>query len=208
MKSFEHHNARSIREAVKLLNQYEGKARIIAGGTDLLDALRNKVFAEYPPAVINIKTINSLDYIRTDKTGLKIGALARLADIAGSPVVREEYKLIAEVSHSVATPLVRNMATIGGNLAQDVRCWFIDTLVTSAGPWSVYARAAGFAALWQETIGIIRYSALHLSPNLLEGVSPLPVPVSLPIPGRVLRVASLWVRQTSRLGSWHWTPGS
>ena len=124
MKRFEHHNARSIREAVKLLNDYEGKAKVIAGGTDLLGALKDRVFPEYPDAVINIKTIEGLDYIRNDKKGLTIGALARLADIVKSPVVKEEYKLLAEAVHSVATPLIRNMATIGGNLAQDVRCWF------------------------------------------------------------------------------------
>ncbi len=124
MRWFEHHNARSIREAVKLLNNYEGKARVIAGGTDLLGALKDEVFPEYPDAVINIKTINGLDYIRNDKKSITIGALARLADIVKFPAVTEDYKLLAEAVHSVATPLVRNMATIGGNLAQEVRCWF------------------------------------------------------------------------------------
>ena len=124
MKRFEHHNARSIREAVKLLNNYEGKAKVNAGGTDLFGAMRDEVLPEYPDAVINIKTIEGLDYIRNDKKGLRIGALTRLADIVKSPVVKEDYKLLAEAAHSVATPHVRNMATIGGNLAQDVRCWF------------------------------------------------------------------------------------
>ena len=78
----------------------------------------------YPEAVINIKTINGMDYIKKDKKGLKIGALTLLADIAASPVVKEEYKLLAEAVHSVATPHIRNMATLGGNLAQDVRCWY------------------------------------------------------------------------------------
>jgi xanthine dehydrogenase YagS FAD-binding subunit len=124
MKWFEHHNARSIEEAVELLNDYEGKAKVNAGGTDLLGALRDRVFSEYPAAVINIKTIDGLDNIRNDEKGLTIGALAGLADIARSPVVKEEYKLLAEAVSSVATPHIRNMATIGGNLAQDVRCWF------------------------------------------------------------------------------------
>jgi xanthine dehydrogenase YagS FAD-binding subunit len=124
MKWFEHHNARSIGEAVKLLNDYQGKAKVIAGGTDLLGALRDEAVPEYPAAVINIKTIGGLHYIRNDKTGLKIGALAKLADIVKSPVVQNEYKLLSEAVSSVATPHIRNMATIGGNLAQDVRCWF------------------------------------------------------------------------------------
>jgi len=124
MRPFEHHNARSIRGAVKLLNNYEGKAKIIAGGTDLLGALKDEVLSEYPGALINIKTIEDLDYISNDKKGLRIGALTTLADIVKSPVVKEDYKLLTDAAHSVATPLVRNMATIGGNLAQDVRCWF------------------------------------------------------------------------------------
>jgi len=124
MRQFEHHNVRSIKEAVKLLTHYEGRAKIIAGGTDLLGALKDEVFSEYPDALINIKTIEGLDYIKNDKKGLRIGALAGLTDIVKSSVVKEDYKLLADAAHSVATPLIRNMATIGGNLAQDLRCWF------------------------------------------------------------------------------------
>jgi NADPH-dependent glutamate synthase beta subunit-like oxidoreductase/CO/xanthine dehydrogenase FAD-binding subunit len=124
MKPFTHHNARSVREASRLLRTYNGNAKVNAGGTDLLGSMRNKTIPAYPEAVINIKTIEGLDYINKDSKGLKIGALARLADIARSPDVKEEYGLLAEAVHSVATPHVRNMATIGGNLAQDVRCWY------------------------------------------------------------------------------------
>lgn len=124
MKPFEHYNAQSIKEASELLKEYNGKAKANAGGTDLLGAMRDKCLAEYPEAVINIKTVEGLDFIKKDKAGLKIGALAKLADIAASPEVAEEYKLLAEAVCSVATPHIRNMATIGGNLAQDVRCWY------------------------------------------------------------------------------------
>lgn len=124
MKPFTHHNARSVREASRLLRAYNGNAKVNAGGTDLLGAMRNKTIPAYPEAVINIKTIEGFDYINKDARGLKIGALAKLADIARSPDVKEEYGLLAQAVHSVATPHVRNMATIGGNLAQDVRCWY------------------------------------------------------------------------------------
>jgi xanthine dehydrogenase YagS FAD-binding subunit len=124
MKWFEHHNARSIGEAVEFLKDYKGKAKVIAGGTDLLGALKDEVVPEYPEAVINIKTIDGLDYIRNDEKVLTIGALARLVDIVKSPEVNEDFKLLAEAANSVASPQIRNMATIGGNLAQDVRCWF------------------------------------------------------------------------------------
>ncbi len=146
MRQFEHHNARSIREAVKLLNNYEGKAKVIAGGTDLLGALKDDVFAEYPDALINIKTIEGIDYIRNDKKGLRIGALTRLTDIVKSPVVREDYKLLVDSARSVATPLVRNMATIGGNLAQDVRCWFYRYPRQIGGPIACLRKGGNFCS--------------------------------------------------------------
>ena len=117
MKRFAHHNARSIKEAGKLLAEYEGKAKANAGGTDLLGVLRDGCLTEYPQAVVNLKTIKGLEYIKKERKGLKIGALTKLADIAGSPEVKETYPLLAEAAHAVASPHIRNMATLGGNLA-------------------------------------------------------------------------------------------
>jgi NADPH-dependent glutamate synthase beta subunit-like oxidoreductase len=124
MKSFTHHDARSINEAIRLLAAYKGKAKLNAGGTDLLGVLKGRSLPDYPEAIINIKGITGLDYIKEDETGLKIGALAKLSEIVNSPKVRRTYRALAEAAKSVATPLVRNMCTIGGNLAQDVRCWY------------------------------------------------------------------------------------
>jgi len=124
MKSFTHHNVRSIREATRLLKKYKGKAKVSAGGTDLIGALKEKSLPEYPEAIINIKTIDGLSYVKEDEKGLKIGALTKLSEIADSSVIKEKYHLLSEAAKSVATPQVRNMCTIGGNLAQDVRCWY------------------------------------------------------------------------------------
>jgi len=124
MKSFHHVNVKTTREAVKLLSKHEGKAKLLAGGTDLLGSLKDKILPDYPEAIINIKTIPGLDYIKEDAKGLKIGALAKLADIAKSPLVKEKYKLLAEAAEAVATPQIRNMGTIGGNICQDLRCWY------------------------------------------------------------------------------------
>ena len=74
MKPFAHHNARSIDEAVQLLKEYEGKAKLNAGGTDLLRLLKGGVLPDYPAAIINIKTIVGLDAIQEDKTGLSMNA--------------------------------------------------------------------------------------------------------------------------------------
>jgi NADPH-dependent glutamate synthase beta subunit-like oxidoreductase/CO/xanthine dehydrogenase FAD-binding subunit len=122
MKPFEHIDAKTVDEAVRLLQEYESK--LIAGGTDLLGVLKDRVLPTYPELLVNIKSIPGLDRIEQDEGGLKIGALAKLADIAASPLVKEEYPLLAEAARSAATPQVRNMGTIGGNLAQDTRCWY------------------------------------------------------------------------------------
>ena len=124
MKPFTHHNARSIDEAITLLTQYKGRAKLNAGGTDLLGVLKERNLPEYPEAIINIKTITGLNYIKEDETGLKIGALTKLSDLTKSPFLRDHYPALAEAARSVATPQVRNAATIGGNLCQDVRCWY------------------------------------------------------------------------------------
>ncbi len=124
MKTFRHVDATTAPGASKLLKSYDGKARVMAGGTDLLGSLKDKILPQYPEAVINLKTITGMDYIRQDGKTLKIGAMAGLADIAASAAVREKYPMLAEAAAAVATPQVRNMATIGGNLCQDVRCWY------------------------------------------------------------------------------------
>jgi len=122
MKPFKHKDAKTVREAVKL--QSKGKTKLIAGGTDLLGILKDEILPEYPETIINIKAIPNLDYIKEDARGLKIGALTKLEDIAGSPIVREKYKILVEAAEAVATPHIRTMGTLGGNLCQDVRCWY------------------------------------------------------------------------------------
>jgi NADPH-dependent glutamate synthase beta subunit-like oxidoreductase/CO/xanthine dehydrogenase FAD-binding subunit len=122
MKCFAHVNAKDIDDAAAILRS--GKARAIAGGTDLLGALKDKILPEYPETVVNLKTIEGLDSIVESSEGLKIGALTKLKDIADSSLIKEKYKSLAEAAYSVASPLIRNQATIGGNICQDVRCWY------------------------------------------------------------------------------------
>lgn len=124
MRSFDHLQARTVQEAVALLSQFRGKARLIAGGTDLLGALKDEILPEYPQALIDIKTLPGMEAIRLEAGVLTIGALARLRDISASPLVRERFGVLAEAALSVASPQIRNAATLGGNLCQDVRCWY------------------------------------------------------------------------------------
>jgi NADPH-dependent glutamate synthase beta subunit-like oxidoreductase len=124
MKSFQHYNARSLKQAAALLSKCKGKARLNAGGTDLLGDLKDGCLSEYPEAVINIKTIPNLDYIKAGSRGLRIGALAKLADVVKSPVIQQDYSIFADAARTIASPNIRNIATVGGNLAQDIRCWY------------------------------------------------------------------------------------
>jgi xanthine dehydrogenase YagS FAD-binding subunit len=124
MRPFTHVNAQSVKEVCKLLAEYDGKAVLNAGGTDLLGTLKGENLFEYPEAVINIKTISGLEKIVESKGMLRIGALAKLSALANSALLSERYPALAEAARSVATPQIRNAATIGGNLCQDVRCWY------------------------------------------------------------------------------------
>lgn len=122
MKKFTHINATTIEEAVSSLQQ--GKAEVIAGGTDLLGMLKGFVSPASPDVLVNIKTIPAIDYIKEEAGVLKIGALARLTNIYKSAIVQAKYATLAEAAHKVATPELRNVGTIGGNICQKVRCWY------------------------------------------------------------------------------------
>lgn len=123
MKYFRHFDAGTLEEASELLHQAINAAAI-AGGTDLLDVLKGRILPVYPDVVVNLKTIRGMDYIREDQGAVKIGAMTKLKDIAESPVVNNKLPMLSQAAVSVATPLIRNMGTIGGNICQDVRCWY------------------------------------------------------------------------------------
>jgi xanthine dehydrogenase YagS FAD-binding subunit len=122
MKAFNHTNAKTLAEAQTALAG--GKTTLIAGGTDLIGMLKDNVLPTYPETLINIKTVPNLDYIKEEGGMLKIGATTRLADIAGNPAINRKYTALAQAAGRVATPHVRDMGTIGGNLAQLHRCWY------------------------------------------------------------------------------------
>jgi NADPH-dependent glutamate synthase beta subunit-like oxidoreductase/CO/xanthine dehydrogenase FAD-binding subunit len=124
LMKFEHINAASIEDAVSALRQYGDKAWVLAGGTDLVGTMRFEVLQDYPEVLINLKTIPGMDYIRLENGVLRIGALTRLEDIAGSPAVRDRYTALSEAARRTASPHVRAMGTIGGNLCQLIRCWY------------------------------------------------------------------------------------
>lgn len=120
MRNFEHVNAPDLESALSLLSE---EAKVIAGGTDLLTEMKERIRS--PRRLINIKTIPNLSYIRYDpKEGLSIGALTTLAEIEEHPIIAERFSVLAQAAGSAASPQLRNMGTIGGNLCQSPRCWY------------------------------------------------------------------------------------
>jgi carbon-monoxide dehydrogenase medium subunit len=98
-----------------MLKEHEGRARILAGGTDLL--VNMKLMLEKPEYLLDLTKISNLGHIDyTEKHGLRIGPLARLRDIEKSNILTERYPVLSEASKEMATVQIRNMATIGGNV--------------------------------------------------------------------------------------------
>jgi len=124
VKEFKHFNAFSVDEAVALMGRYGERAAVIAGGTDILGKMKDSILPAYPEALINIKTIHGLSDIKESGGMLSIGALTLLADIADNPVIKSKYTALAQAAGRTASPHLRNMGTIGGNICQDIRCWY------------------------------------------------------------------------------------
>lgn len=125
MRKFTHLQASTIKEASQ--NGARGNAMVIAGGTDLLGTLKDEILPVYPSVIIDLKTIEGLDKIEEEGDSLLIGAMAKLADIASDETVKKHCQALAEASGKVASPTIRNMATLGGNICQMHRCWYFRT---------------------------------------------------------------------------------
>ncbi len=114
LPKFEYLAPKTVAEACSLLSQYKEKAKVIAGGTDLLVQMKERTIT--PQYLIGLNGIANLDYIEHSEARLRIGALASLNSIAGSPLVREKFALLADAMSTIGTIQVRNRGTIGGNL--------------------------------------------------------------------------------------------
>jgi len=122
MKQFKYVNASSVEGAVSALA--ESNSAPIAGGTDMLTYLKAFVSPNSPETLVNLKTIPDLDTITESGGVLKIGAMAKLADINEYIDESGPWAALGTAAHKVGTPQLRNMGTIGGNICQYVRCWY------------------------------------------------------------------------------------
>ncbi len=112
---FEYLTPKTLEEAVALLGRHGGEAKVLSGGQSLIPLMKLRLAA--PGYLVDINRIPGLQYIREVDGSLRIGALAREADLEASDLVRSKYPLLFETAAVIADPLVRNMATVCGNLA-------------------------------------------------------------------------------------------
>ena len=112
---FDYHSPGSLAEALALLEQYGDEAKILAGGHSLIPAMRFRL--AMPENLVDINGLKDLEYIREDGGWLSIGALTRESALEVSTTVQQRYPLLADTAAVIADPLVRNLATVGGNLA-------------------------------------------------------------------------------------------
>jgi xanthine dehydrogenase YagS FAD-binding subunit len=125
MKAFTNTNARDVSHAVALLKQARDQGRtaaIAGGGSDLLGMMKERLVM--PDMVVRLATIKNLDSVKLTSSGATIGGQMTVAAVAAHPLVRTEYAVLAEAAESVATPQIRNVASLAGNLCQRPWCWY------------------------------------------------------------------------------------
>lgn len=122
MRAFEYASARSKQQAVDLLGGTWGDSEILAGGSDLLALMKDDVV--HPRRLVDLKEVAELRGIRAAGGGLSIGALVTLAELQDDPRIPQKYPALAQALDDAASPQIRNVATLGGNLCQRPRCWY------------------------------------------------------------------------------------
>jgi 4-hydroxybenzoyl-CoA reductase subunit beta len=128
LPSFQLLRPRTLEETMGLLAKHPGNTKIVAGGTDLLPSMKQKLFT--PPYLLDLRSVAELNGIATTADGVSIGALTPLSVIEHSHLIRRDYHVLYEAVKTVASPVIRNMATLGGNICLDTRClWYNQSLL-------------------------------------------------------------------------------
>jgi len=122
MPAFELFQPATIEDALDLLHRYGDDGWVLAGGLDSFDWFKDRI--KRPEAVIDVGGLEALRGVRAVDGMLEIGALTTLSEVSRNPEVTGRLSLLAEAANLVATPQIRNIGTLGGNLCQDTRCWY------------------------------------------------------------------------------------
>jgi xanthine dehydrogenase YagS FAD-binding subunit len=162
MPAFELFQPASIDEALALLDQHKSEAWVMGGGMDSFDWLKDRT--KRPSVVVDLSQVGELRGIKEVNGGLEIGATTTLTEVVHHPVVQDKFKILAEAAEVVASPQIRNQATLAGNVSQDTRCWYYRS------GWSCY-RAGGNICYADTPTAINREHAI-LEPDRCVAVSP------------------------------------
>ncbi|TFG53103.1 MAG: xanthine dehydrogenase family protein subunit M, partial [Candidatus Aminicenantes bacterium] len=122
MREFKIAQPRTVDELTALLAETKEPLAMMAGGTDLIDGLKSGVAA--PGLVVDLQTVAGLAGIVPEKDGLRIGAMTKVVELAEDAAVGKDYPSLKQAAMSLATPQLRNVGTVGGNLCQRPRCWY------------------------------------------------------------------------------------
>ncbi len=128
MKSFELYEPTTVAEAVTLLDRFGANGKALGGGSDLITGVMKDWVQgrgmPYPTQVVDLTTVSELHGIRSAADGVRIGATTTLTEIVESQELQQKFPLLVQSALSVASPLIRNFGTLGGNINQRPRCWF------------------------------------------------------------------------------------
>ena len=151
MPAFDLLQPTSAADAQKLLEQHGDDAWVMAGGLDSFDWLKDRI--KKPKVLVDLSGVDELKGIRTTSDGVEIGAMTTLTDIVNSDVIKGQYGILSQAAEYVASPQIRNQGTLGGNVSQDVRCWYY------RGGWPCY-RAGGNICYADTPVGRNREHAI------------------------------------------------
>ena len=122
MPNMELYQPAMLEDALAIADRLGERGWLVGGGQDTYGWLKDR--AKSTDALIDLSAIESLRGVRQDGDTLEIGAMTTLTEVANDPLIREHFSLLADAAAIVASPQIRNIGTIGGNVSQDVRCWY------------------------------------------------------------------------------------
>src|SRR5436190_23670034 len=197
MNNFRYSRATDVADAISLLAAEPG-AKLIAGGTNLIDLMKENV--ERPSRLIDISRLPLRDIEETADGGLRIGALVPNSDLAHSPLIEQRYPLLASAILAGASAQLRNMASTGGNLMQRTRCgYFYDT----ATPCNKREPGSGCSAIG----GLNRMNAILGTSDACIAVHPSDMCVALAMLDASLHVTGAQGERVIAFADFHRLPG-
>ncbi len=122
MKSFEYAAPKKLKDATALLDESWGKTEILAGGTDLVTSLKQRITT--PNRVVSLKNISELKGIKSQKGGLRIGAMTTLGELSANADIRKNFPALVTAVNGIGSPQILSAGTVGGDLCQRPRCWY------------------------------------------------------------------------------------